>query len=298
MTTSLEAKQSAITKDTTDKMQDSLEKLAAIARSAGIELSVEEATAWLAASSQMAANPGEFDVIPRDGIAGFELAVLDFDPASAARLRHIGDLIATRSRPSVQVGLAIAGSAAQSRIQSFPADNDFFERVHIRAATIGEARAILAGIVRADTLSAVKNRGVVLDDLCFGSGGGKALRWKEDTLTTGSISNSQDDGATAVSWLDAAQDPGFIKVAWILVDPDLGGPGLASKVIDATWEDLNGEIATLDSMIDGEFQQIYLDGSGAELASKVAKSVSRFGPCEIRFRPRGADRLLLLRRRV
>ena len=40
--------------------------------------------------------------------------------------------------------LALSGSAAQGKIQRFPADCDFFERVHIRAPTREEACAILA----------------------------------------------------------------------------------------------------------------------------------------------------------
>jgi hypothetical protein len=254
---------------------DSLQTVATIANSVGIELNLEESAAWLAASMAQSIDAGEFEVLREDGIGGFELAVLDFDPASASRLRAIGDVIATRERENVRVGLAIAGSAAQSKIQPFPADNDFFERVHIHAATLQEARAILADAIRGDVLRAIEHPGILLEDVCFGGANGRSLRWNREEMIAGAIMIEQSHGEPVqIRWNEAALEPGFIKVAWILIDPDLGGPGLASKVIDATWQDPDGKIVSLDTMIDGEYQQVYLDTDGADLASEVARSVS------------------------
>jgi hypothetical protein len=254
---------------------ESLQRLATIAHSVGVELNLEESAAWLAASTAQSFDAGEFEVLREDGIGGFELAVLDFDPASAARLRELGNLVATRKRDKVRVGLAIAGSAAQSKIQLFPADNDFFERVHIHAATLEEARTTLATAIREDVLRAIELPGILLDDVCFGGANSRSLRWNREAMIAGKITIEQSDGASSlITWDEAALEPGFIKVAWILIDPELGGPGLASKVIDATWQDPDGKIVSLDTMIDGEFQQVYLDADGAELASEVARSVS------------------------
>jgi hypothetical protein len=254
---------------------DSLQTLATIASSAGVELNLKESTAWLAASTAESVDAVDFEVLPEDGIGGFELAVLDFDPASAARLRAIGDVIATRERDNVRVGLAISGSAAQSKIQPFPADNDFFERLHIHAPTLEEARTILAAAIREDVLGAMEHPGILLDDVCFGGAIGRSLRWNREAMIAGEITIEQRDGASVqISWDEAALEPGFIKLAWLLIEPELGGPGLASKVIDATWEDPTGKIVSLDTMIDGEFQQVYLDAEGAELASEVARSMS------------------------
>jgi hypothetical protein len=249
--------------------------LAAAAQLAGIEFSAQESVAWVNAAEAEAADPGEFDVRPGDGIGGFDIALLDFDPASAARLRAIGDVIETRRRPNVRSGLAIAGSAAQGRIQPFPADNDFFERWHIVAPTIDDARAILAKNLREDVVALIDHPGLVLDDVSFGSVHGRPLRWNNATLQAGSIQIEEDDGTSlTINWLDAAADPGFTKIAWVLIDPSLGGPGMASKVIDATWQDPKGTIISLDGLIDGEFQQIYLDAMSAELAAEVTRSVS------------------------
>jgi hypothetical protein len=254
---------------------ESLQTLATIASSVGVELNVEESAAWLAATTAERVDTVDFEVLREDGVGGFELAVLDFDPASAARLRALGTLVATRKQDNVRVGLAIAGSAAQSKIQPFPADNDFFERLHIHAPTLENARRTLAAAIREDFLGAMEHPGILLDDVCFGGANGRSLRWNREEMIAGVITIEQRDAASVqISWDEAALEPGFIKVAWLLIEPELGGPGLASKVIDATWEDPTGKIVSLDTMIDGEFQQVYLDAEGAVLASEVARSVS------------------------
>src|SRR5262245_59683631 len=108
MVIAMKTRKSRSTSGADDRTKLSMEALAAIAIAAGVELSVEEATAWLSASSEISEDVNNFEVDIEDGIGGFELAVLDFDLASIERLRTIGKLIATRPRPSVQVGLAIA----------------------------------------------------------------------------------------------------------------------------------------------------------------------------------------------
>jgi hypothetical protein len=252
-----------------------LDSLAKAAESAGIEFSPQEGAAWVTAVAAEKADPGEIDIDQVDGIGGFDLALLDFDPASAARLRGIGEVIATRSRSHFRSGLAIAGSAAQGRIQPFPADNDFFERWHITAPTIEQARTILANHLREDVIHLLDHPALILDDVCFGSRHGLPLRWKQDAILNGSLEFAESDGSViTIEWQEAAADPGFTKIAWVLIDAELGEPGMASKVIDATWKDAEGVIHSLDGLIDGEFQQVYLDPTGAELAAEVTRSVS------------------------
>jgi hypothetical protein len=247
----------------------------AAAQNAGIEFSASEGEAWVAAAQSEASDPGEIDLHHGDNIGGFDLALLDFDLASTVRLRAIGNVVQTRSRPNVRSGLAIAGSAAQGRIQPFPADNDFFERWHIIAPTIEEARSSLAHNLREDVLELLDHPGLVLDDVCFGSFHGRPLRWHNAELEAGSMQVEEPNGTTVtIDWTDAAADPGFTKIAWVLIDPALGGPGMASKVIDATWQDADGTIVSLDGLIDGEFQQVYLDAMSAKLAAEVTRSVS------------------------
>ena len=56
--------------------------------------------------------------------------------------------------------LAISGSAAQSKINAYPADCDFFERVHILAETREEACAILGDLIREKALATRSGRAI------------------------------------------------------------------------------------------------------------------------------------------
>ena len=56
----------------------------------------------------------------------------------------------------VETALALSGSAAQSKIQSYPGDCDYFERVNILAPTREEACQILARIMREKALSRLR----------------------------------------------------------------------------------------------------------------------------------------------
>src|SRR5688500_19741321 len=68
-----------------------------------------------------------------EGVFGLAAVVTDFDDADLARLRRLAEAVRTPPAPDVDAATALAGSSAQSEFQLFPADCDFFERVHSRA---------------------------------------------------------------------------------------------------------------------------------------------------------------------
>src|SRR5262245_28373600 len=86
------------------------ELVAAVGR-AGIGLDRDAAREWLHAVADAIATPGEFSRTTDGEFGGHELALIDFDPAAAVRLRQIGRLIATPRTDGVATALAIAGSA-------------------------------------------------------------------------------------------------------------------------------------------------------------------------------------------
>src|SRR5687768_15259331 len=103
------------------------------ARRLGIELDEEEAAEWLLV---MAAPPPSGDLVldHRRGVYGHWVTMLDFSPEELERFRTLGGLVEIPDRPGeVETALALSGSAAQSRIQTYPGDCDFFERVNIMA---------------------------------------------------------------------------------------------------------------------------------------------------------------------
>jgi hypothetical protein len=252
-----------------------IDELVEIADSAGIGLDREDARDWLLAVTQAMATPGEFSRTQDGEFGGHELALIDFDPSAAARLRRIARLIATPPADGVAVALAIAGSAAQGLIQPFPADADFFERIHITASNRDLAVARFAAAVRANVARTTHEPALRFDEVYFGHRQGLTLLWSPREFANGSIERRLPAGDVVVlSWSEAAADPGFVKIDWTLIDPALGGPGRVSKAIDATWQAPDGKIESLDGVIDADFQQIYLDAAAADLAAALTSGIA------------------------
>ena len=134
------------------------EGLATIIESAkrlGVEIDEAEALQWLAS---MAAEQSAGDVVVDEasGVFGHRVSMLDFNPAELARFREIGRIVEIMDEPNVETALALSGSAAQSKIQSYPGDCDYFERVNIQAPTREEACRILSRVMREKVLATEK----------------------------------------------------------------------------------------------------------------------------------------------
>jgi hypothetical protein len=155
-----------------DPRQSAETQLAAIvdsARRLGIELDQAEAEQWLSALSGW--HGGEsVQVDQASGVFGHRVVMLDFNPQDLARFREIGDLVGVGDRPGVvETALALSGSAAQSKIQTYPGDCDYFERVNIRARTREEACRILAEVMREKALTTLQGPTYRLIEVKFGS---------------------------------------------------------------------------------------------------------------------------------
>ncbi|HEY7035310.1 MAG TPA: hypothetical protein VH482_28485 [Thermomicrobiales bacterium] len=252
-----------------------VDELVAVAGHAGIGLDRDAARDWLRDVTDAVATPGEFSRTIDGEFGGHELALIDFDPSAAARLRRIGRLIATPRGAGVDAALAIAGSAAQGRIQPFPADADFFERIHIAAPDRDVAADTLARVVRAQIEETNAHPGLRFEEVYFGRRRGVSLCWSPAEFAAGQIERRQANGdVIRVGWVEAAGDPGFVKIDWTVVAAELGGPGKASKAIDATWQAPGGAIESLDGAIDADYQQIYLDAHAAELATTLTSGLA------------------------
>jgi hypothetical protein len=98
----------------------------------GVELDEEEALQWLTAISA-AKTGGDVVMDASTGVFGHKVSMLDFSPEDLAYFREIGRLVEFYDQPGVvETALALSGSAAQSRIQTYPGDCDYFERVNIK----------------------------------------------------------------------------------------------------------------------------------------------------------------------
>ncbi len=257
------------------------------ARRLGIEMDEADALQWLTAMAAAHAG-GDVVVDTRTGVFGHKVTMLDFSPAQLAHYREIGRLVEFADVPGVvETALALSGSAAQSKIQSYPGDCDYFERVNILADTREQACAILARIIREKALSAIKGATYQLLEVKFGSypfeivKNGRAIKkgapisWTPDEIRAGQIDGFRPDGATVtLRWDEVAANPGWCKLDWVVADPARGQLANASNMLDVTWEARDGAITPLDGYLDPYFQEVYLDAASVPVFSKLAQHVS------------------------
>jgi len=267
--------------------EDAMEALRQSAQRLGIELDEAEALQWLTA---MAAEEGQgtIDYNERSGIFGHKVAMLDFSEADLERFRQIGRLVEFQDEAGVvETALAISGSSAQSKVQTYPGDMDFFERVNILAPGREEACRILARLMREKALSSRRGPTHQLIQVRFGNypitvmregktcKAGTSVTWTADEIYAGQFEAALLDGtAVSVQWDDVAMDPGWCKLDWVVADRIRGGLSNASNMLDVTWEAPDGKIVPLDGYLDAYFQEVYLDATSIPIFAKLAQQVS------------------------
>jgi len=253
----------------------------------GVHLDEEEAIQWL---SMIAAEPDDGDHIMHheSGVFGHRVSMLDFTAHDLERFRRIGQVVEVTGPEGVVEGaLALSGSAAQSKIQSFPGDCDYFQRLNIRADTREEACRIMADCMRSaarrtatgDPFQFLEGKlGSYPADCVHGGAArkkGSPITWTPAEIEAERIELTLSDGTVQVlTWHEAALDPGWCKLDWVVADPARKALSNASNVIDVTWEAPDGEIVPLDGYLDAYFQEVYLDADAMPTFAKVAKFVS------------------------
>ena len=269
-----------------NEISSEVNRLMESARRLGVEIDEQEAAQWLGAID--GARQSEDVVVDvREGVFGHRVTMLDFSPARLAHFRKIAKIVEFTDEPGVvETALALSGSAAQSRIQTFPGDADFFERVNIKAATREEACQILARVMREKALASLRGPEYQLIEVKFGSypqemtvdgrkqAAGAPIAWRADQIQAGVIEGALADGtAYSLSWEEAGRNPGWCKLDWVVADAVKRQLVNASNMLDATWESPEGEIVPLDGYLDPYFQEVYLESSSIPIFSKLAKHV-------------------------
>jgi hypothetical protein len=266
---------------------EAIARVVASATRLGVELNEDEAAEWVAAM-ETEASGGELVVDVDSGVYGHRVSMLDFLPEDLARFREMSTIVGFEDRPpQVMTALSISGSAAQSKINAYPADCDFFERVHIKADTRDEACAILADLIREKALATASGPGHRLWEVKFGShkvagtkggslvGAGAAMSWTLEEVRAGQMEVILTDGSIAVhTWEEASHDPGWCKLDWVIADKTRGQLANASNVLDPTWEAPDGTIVPLDGFLDPYYQEVYLETESIPLFSKLVKELS------------------------
>ncbi len=264
-----------------------LEQIIQSAQRLGIELDQAEALQWLAAVA-IAQGEDDISVDIKSGVFGHKVTMLDFSTKELAHFRRIGALVGFEDIPDeVETALALSGSAAQSKIQKYPGDADFFERINILAHTKEKACAILARVIKEKVYSTFKGPAYQLIEAKFGSypqdvvvngkhiGANGPISWNPEELLAGEkVVESESGEPLRITWESASLDPGWCKLDWVVADAAHGHLVNASNMLDVTWESPQGDIVPLDGYLDPYFQEVYLEAESIPLFSKLAKHVS------------------------
>lgn len=266
-------------------LDDATDRLLESAEAMGIEIDEAEAARWIESISSEATGAITVDVSA--GVYGHRVTMADLDATGLDRFRRMAAIVGFEDRPpEVLTALALSGSAAQARVQRFPADADFFERVHLQAPTREAACRLLAEVMRDKALATFSGDGHRLMELRLGSWPvdavvdgatlrkGSSVAWTPAQVEAGGIAYRTVDGAEAVLWwYDAALDPGWCKLDWVIEDPADRTLSNVSNMLDVTWEAPDGTITPLDGFLDSYFQEVYLETESIPLFSRLVKQL-------------------------
>jgi hypothetical protein len=264
-----------------------LSRIVESAHRLGIELDETEALQWMTAIASFESSM-EISVDADSGVFGNKIVMLDFSPRELAHFREVGRLVEFFDQPGVvETALALSGSSAQSKIQTYPGDCDYFERVNIIADTRQQSCQILSKLIRNKALSVVKGPTYQLLEVKFGSypfdvlrgdhliKAGSPISWTPAEIQNGLIEAKKPDGTPAmIRWAEVEENPSWCKLDWVIADPVHGQLSNASNMLDVTWEAPDGSITPLDGYLDPYFQEVYLEAGSIPIFSKLAKHVS------------------------
>jgi len=272
--------------DQTGPTADAIGRVKESAARMGVELDEAEAAEWITAMATEATG-GDVVVDSESGVFGHKVSMLDWKPHDLARIREMARVVGFEDRPGVETALALSGSAAQSKVQRFPGDCDFFERLHIKAASREECCAILAEVVRDKALSSASGPTFRLWEVKFGvfpapahhqgkvREAGWAISWTADEIRAGQRELAMADGtARTITWQEASREPGWVKLDWVISDPSRGQLANASNVLDTTWEKPDGSVVPMDGHLESYFQEVYLESESIPLFSRLVKHLS------------------------
>ena len=256
------------------------------AKRLGLAIDEQELQEWLRSIADEQAAPIVADA--GSGTFGHRASMLDFSPRDLERFRTIGAIVELTGPPgTTDAALALSGSAAQSKIQSYPGDADYFERYNIRAATREDACEVLAATLREKVLAFYRGATYQFLEAKLGTvphdgwhdgwavRAGSPITWRIDEVRRGvwELTDAEGD-VTAISWQQAALDPGWVKLDWVVTDPVRRQLANASNVIDVTWEAPDGTIVALDGYLDAYFQEVYLEADDLPAFNRIIQHVS------------------------
>jgi len=245
-----------------------------------IEFDAEEARTWMLAVA--AGDATALTVDDDTGLFGSRVALLDFDADDLERVRRLVPSVRIAATPGMKSAIAISGSSAQGRIQLFPGDTDFFERVHIRASDEATAHALLRDAMHRTAIRAFAEPDIVLVETNLGvypeavdergrkKDAGDSIEWAPSDVVAKQITVTAADGTPRTYHWDTVDLAGaWFYFGWVAADRAEGRIVFTSNMIDVTWEDDDGVIHSVDGAVDQLAQEIYLEPDALALVERL-----------------------------
>jgi hypothetical protein len=266
---------------------EQVKRIIEAAEKLGVEVDETDAAQWLTAIAATQSAPGDLAVDAQTGIFGHRITLLDFDPTVLVRYRRLADIVQIPDRPGVETAISLSGSAAQSKVQLFPGDADFFERVNIVAPTREESCRVAGNVIRDKALAQFQGENYDLVEVKWGTfqqdvirdgetiKAGKSISWDAEEVQRGYFEVQTLEGEPlTIDWAYGSLEPGWCKLDWVIAEPEEGRVVHASNMLDVTWETPDGDIVPLDGFLDPYFQEVYLEAQSIPLFTKVVKHLT------------------------
>ncbi|MFX1452409.1 MAG: hypothetical protein ACFFCM_16335 [Promethearchaeota archaeon] len=271
------------------KEEDEIRQIIEAGRRIGVQIDEKKAMKWLVDMATAEICEDDLSIDNEKGVYGHKVTLLDFDADDLDRIKKIAEIIGIPDTEGiVETALSLSGSAAQGKVQRFPGDLDYFERVNIIAPTKEEACRIIGEVMRKKALERFCSTNYQLIEIKWGTflenymkkgnliKAGSPISWSANEVRQGFLDDMQDEKGNIVKieWDYGEKEPGWCKLDWIIFEKDERRTVCVSNMLDVTWEGPGGNIIPLDGQLDPYFQEVYLEAGSIPLFTKLRENLT------------------------
>ena len=203
--------------------RDAIDKVIDSAAHMGVEINEQEAEQWIAAMAAESAG-GDIVVDVDSGVFGHKASMLDLESRGPRPFSADCPDRRLREPPRREDCAGAFRFFCAGKIQDYPADADFFERIHITAPTREEAGRILGDVIRDKALSTLSGPSHRLTEVKLGTWdvevtkdgkkqkAGNPITWSPAEVESGEMNVVNPDGAArTVKWEDCGPEPRVVQ---------------------------------------------------------------------------------------
>lgn len=274
--------------DLTKTEMDEIREIINAAERLGVGIDQKQAIEWIEAMKSAKESADDLTIDTERGVFGHRVQLLDFDSDQLERFKTIADIVGLPDTEGVvETAISLSGSAAQGKVQRYPGDLDYFERVNIIAPTRADSCKIIGEVIRKKGLERIFSPTYQLIEVKWGTWQenvqkngtaikkGAPMSWNATEVQQGYMMVTDEKGKPKkIDWSYGEQDPGWCKLDWLIAEPDKGQIINVSNMLDVTWEGPDGTIIPLDGQLDPYFQEVYIEKEAVPLFTKLREHLT------------------------